>query len=304
MSTPRIAFLILAHNDAPHLERLCRRLSGHAVFVHVDLKAANFPLEQIAKLPGVNVVTPRSRVYWGDFSMIEATLTMLTASQQQAKFDRFVLLSGSCYPVKPLAALEEALSLDPRREWIGTTAITPRSPLHRLIGRRWRMKPFTSNSSLDAKIRPFWNKISAVEGRDLEREIGMTPYFGSQWWALTNPCVMKILEFVDAHPAFVRAYRSVYGPDEHFFQTIVANSEFGKSAFHIEDRGAGTNQLAPLHLIGPTANRYFESWDDAFAVAANTDKFFIRKVSSARSAQLLDRIDRELLQFDGRCGAE
>jgi hypothetical protein len=284
--------------DMTQLERLCRRLSGHAVFVHVDLKSAGFPIQKIAALPGVTIVQPRSRVYWADFSQIEATLTLLKVARQAADFDRFVLISGACYPVKPLAALQAAFAQDPKREWIATTAITPGSHLHKLIGRRWRMKPLTSNAALDRKIRPIWNKISAMMGRNLQKEIGMTPYFGSSWWALTNPCVTRILEFADTHPAYVRSYRSVYGVDEHFFHTIVANSEFGEFTCHIDDIGEATNQSAPLHLIKPTGDRSFDSGDDAFALAAATDKFFIRKISSARSALLLDRIDRELLQLE------
>lgn len=298
MSTPRIAFLIEAHNDAPQLERLCRRLSGHAIFVHVDQKSADFPVQKIAALPGVTIVQPRTPVYWADYSQIEATLTMLKVARQTANFDRFVLISGVCYPVKPLAALEAAFAQDPKREWIATTPIRPGSHLHKLIGRRWRMKPLTSNAALDKKIRPIWNKISGMIGRNLEQEIGMTPYFGSSWWALTNPCVTKILEFADTHPAYVRAYRSVYGVDEHFFHTIVANSEFGEFTCRIEDSGEATNQFAPLHLIKPTGDRSFDSSDEAYALAASTDKFFIRKVSSARTALLLDRIDRELLQLN------
>ena len=113
MPTPRIAFLIEAHNDAPQLERLCRRLSGHAIFVHVDQKSKDFPIQQIDALPGVTIVQPRTPVYWADYSQIEATLTMLKVARQTADFDRFVLISGVCYPVKPIAALEVGLRSRP-----------------------------------------------------------------------------------------------------------------------------------------------------------------------------------------------
>lgn len=293
---PRIAFLILAHQDAPLLERLCRRLGHHAVFVHVDAAAADFPVKSIAALPQVELVSPRHRVHWGDFSMIEATLTLMRTAHNRGPFDRFVLLSGACYPVKPLAELEAAFAREPDREWMAVTPISPHSRLRPLIGRRWRMAPLTRPRAVDVKVRALWNRASKWIGRDLEREIGMTPHFGSQWWGLSRACVAKILSFVDANPAFARSYRTVYAPDEHFFQTIVANSEFGAAALRVEDRGDATNQLAPLHLIAPAADRYFRSSESDFALAASTPRFFIRKVSTARSAGLLDRIDVELLQ--------
>jgi hypothetical protein len=294
VSAPRIAFLILAHQDALQVERLCRTLQGQSSFVHVDRRAADFPLSRIVHIPGVTVVHPRSRIYWGDFSMVEATLNLLNNARQSGTFDRYVLLSGSCYPVKPLASLESAFAGDSRREWISLTPITRRSSLYNTVGRHWRMAPLLGNSILDSKVRAVYNRITRAMGRDLARETGLTPYFGSQWWGLTEPCVTSILEFVRNRPDFVRAYRSVYAPDEHFFQTIVANSRFASSAIHVEDHGSATNQLAPLHQIGPATDRYFRNTETDFQVAASTNKFFIRKVSAARNSQLLDRIDREL----------
>jgi hypothetical protein len=231
--------------------------------------------------------------------MVEATLSLLNHARQSGTFDRFVLLSGSCYPVKPLASLEDAFAADSRREWISLTRITRQSSLYNTVGRHWRMAPLLGNSVLDSKVRALYNKITKVMGRDLARETGLTPYIGSQWWGLTEPCVTAILEFVRDHPNFVRAYRSVYAPDEHFFQTIVANSCFASSAINVEDHGSATNQLAPLHQIGPARDRFFGNAEADFQLAASTKKFFIRKVSTARSAQLLDRIDRELLGVAG-----
>jgi hypothetical protein len=295
MASIRIAFLILAHRNADQIERLHLRLRPHNVFVHVDAQAADFPTNQLAALPGVTVVSPRRAVHWGDFSMVEATLTLLSAARAVGSFDRYVLLSGECYPAKPIAALEEAFETNPRREWISLTPIAAGSHLETMTGRRWRMAPLVGARALDAKLRGAWNNASKMLGRDLRREIGTTPYFGSQWFALSARCVDMILKFVPGHPEFVRAYRSVYAPDEHFFQTIVGNSEFGASAIHVEDRGVATNQSAPLHQIAPSEDRYFGNSGNDFDLVVRTGKFFLRKVSPQRSGSLLDRIDRELL---------
>jgi hypothetical protein len=295
MASIRIAFLILAHRNADQIERLLLRLRPHNVFVHVDAQAADFPTNQLAELPGVTVVSPRRAVHWGDFSMVEATLTLLSAAHAVGSFDRYVLLSGECYPVKPIAALEEAFETNPGREWISLTPIAAGSHLETMTGRRWRMAPLVGARALDARLRIAWNSASKMLGRDLRREIGTTPYFGSQWFALSGRCVGMILKFVPAHPEFVRAYRSVYAPDEHFFQTIVGNSEFGASAIHVDDRGVATNQSAPLHQIAPSEDRYFGNSGNDFDLVVRTSKFFLRKVSPQRSGPLLDRIDRELL---------
>lgn len=292
----RVAFLILAHGDAPQLVRLCRALQPHSVFIHIDAKAPAFPLDTFTALPNVTQATPSVKVHWGDFSMVQATLNLIKAAQDKGQFDRFVLLSGSCYLAKPLAALEALFVQNPRREWIALTQIQRASHLYNMIGRRWRMSPLVKHKGIDSKLRLGWNKISKWIGRDLEREIQMKPYFGSQWWALTDDCIAMVLEFVKSHPAFVEAYKSVYAADEHFFQTIIGNSSFGQFADRADDRGLETNKLTPLHLIATSEDRYFGAGEKDFFQISTTEYFFIRKISTSRSSALLDRIDQELLQ--------
>jgi len=163
-----------------------------------------------------------------------------------------------------------------------------------MIGRRWRMAPLLANRSLDGKLRAVWNKVSKLLGRDLSSELKATPYFGNQFWGLSDACVQHILSVIDSRPAYRRAYASVYAPDEHFFHTIVGNSEFGIHAIAVSDRGAAKNLEAPLHTVATTGERYFTSADPTASLAAS-GKFFARKVSTDRSAPLLDRIDTELL---------
>ena len=255
-------------------------------------------MERIESLSHVTVARPRTNAYWGDFSLVEATLTLLKAAREQASFDWYVLISGTSYPVKPLAALEAALEQDANREWIALTPIARDSVLHNLIGRRWRLAPLLEHRGSDIRLRRLWNKMSRLVGRNFEREIGMTPYFGSQWWALSGRCVASVMEFVDTHPSFVRAYRSVYAADEQFFHTIVANSEFGRFAIQVDDRGESTSHSSPLHEIATHGEGYLGAEAADFERAKATDKFFIRKVSAERSGSLLDRIDRELLQIE------
>jgi len=307
-ATPRrIAFLVLAHNDAPLLLRLCHHLRDHAVFLHLDAKSRDFPIEQFAALKNVTLIQPRISVHWADYSMVETTLALLrTALNQNESFSKYVLISGACYPVKPIARLANQFNTDDGLNYIRLTAISPATPhLWTLVSRRWRMAPLLPDHlmarqpalrSLEKKARAVLNKISSFRPRDFQREVGCPIHFGSQWWALSEPCARYIIDFVQNHPAFVRSFRTTYVPDELFFHTLIAQSPFASQTLGPQpDQGAGTNQQAPLHLIHPSEKRVFHSTDADFELAKSTDKFFIRKISSRDSADLLDRIDHELL---------
>jgi hypothetical protein len=302
----KIAFLIAAHQDVALLLRLCNLLRDHAVFLHIDAKAVDFPLAKFQSLHHVTTIQPRRSVHWADFSQVEATLDMLrAATMSDIVFDKYVLLSGACYPVKPLTTLAKTFADDGGKNYIRFTKIEPDSTLQNLIGRRWRMTPLVKMYKLgkghtlvkaEGFARAVVNKIASAFPRDFEAEIGMPAYFGSNWWALSDQAVRYILTKIDKNPQLTYPFRSVYAVDEIFFHTLLASSPyFGQSEGIQKDESARTNQRAPLHLIHPSHERIFGRSVDDFKLARDTTQFFIRKVSSKDSDALLNRIDSELL---------
>jgi hypothetical protein len=303
----RIAFLVLAHSDAPLLLRLCERLRDHAVFVHVDAKSRDFPTDQFAALSNVTLIHPRLDVHWADFSMVETTLALLRAAlNQNERFSKYVLISGACYPVKPISRLAALFNSDDDLNYIRLTAISPSTThLWNLVSRRWRMAPLLSDSllarhaslrPLEKKARAVLNKLSSFRPRDFQKDVGLPIYFGSSWWAFSEPCARYIVDFVRDHPKFFRAFRATYATDELLYHTLIAQSPFAAQTLGVQaDQGERTNQETPLHLIHPSEKRVFGSSNADFELARSTDKYFIRKISSTASNGLLDRIDRELL---------
>jgi Core-2/I-Branching enzyme len=303
----RIAFLVLAHGDAPLLLRLCHLFHDHMVFIHVDAKSRDFPVEQLAALKNVVLIEPRISVHWADSSMVDATLAMLrSALERDEHFTKLVLISGGCYPVKPLNQLASLFRGDDDHNYIAFSPVEPSSThLLKLVSRHWRMTPLLPDellarypwlSAREKNARKVLNKLSSYFPRDFQREIGVQPYHGNSWWALSEPCARYILAFVKDNPAFLRAHRGTFATDEFFYHTIIMNSPFGaKTAGAHADEGKQNNMLAPLHQFHPSEKRVFGNSETDFELARTTGKYFIRKVSSLDSGALLDRIDRELL---------
>src|ERR1700722_4053797 len=75
---PSFAYLLLTHKDARHVEGLADRIldlsPGAQIVVHHDAGANDLPWRGAPSGP-IHLVE-RSRVKWGDWSMIEATLRM------------------------------------------------------------------------------------------------------------------------------------------------------------------------------------------------------------------------------------
>src|SRR5437868_6775920 len=104
----RIAYLIMAHDNYIHLQRLINALDGdHCRFyIHIDKKS------KMPALKGQNIIftKERVRVYWSSFSEVTATLNLLRMAIKDRDNDYFVLLSGVDYPVKSNSLIVERLS--------------------------------------------------------------------------------------------------------------------------------------------------------------------------------------------------
>ena len=160
----QIAYLILAHKQPELVIRLIKALNepGHIFVVHVDLKSAkvyNF-LEDWAytfnKRQEVNrkiYMVPKahsSRVTWGGWSMVEATLAcMRQARGTNHSFSWMMLISESsyppikpsypCYPLQPpgprvTSYMRSRRSLAPARQTVGTPISTATTVFTALVG--------------------------------------------------------------------------------------------------------------------------------------------------------------------------
>ncbi len=305
----RIAFLVLAHTDPEMLARLCRRLLPYGrIVVHVDRKTSAEPFVRV--LPSeVALTNKRLRVSWGGFSMIRATLILMR--EAMARFpeaERFVLLSGLDYPMRPLDDLVALFEARPQHNFIRA---------YDLLASRWDRKKILNMRIMDQilPIAPpgllgkgvaFVNKIQ----RRIDREamnwkwrkrdypFDLKPASGSQWWALTREAMDHVLRFVDENPTFVRYYERSFAPDEHFFHTILLSSPLAAHADPIEPFNEHlTAHVANLHHIHDSLAKTYrlEDWDEIAA----SDRFFVRKVTTAASKPLLDRLDERDLKGGG-----
>jgi hypothetical protein len=116
---------------------------------------------------------------------------------------------------------------------------------------------------------------------------------GSSWWALTPDCCRYILKFVTEHQEYDEFFRYIHCPEEHYFHTIVQNSPFVDEAVPILPyRGRGMWKTANLHVIHKSLRKIYTDAD--FDEVIQSNRCFVRKVTTDRSKTLLDRIDSEI----------
>jgi len=317
-----IAYLVLAHGQPKQLFRLIERLNQPNVhfYVHVDKKSveADNIREYLSKYNNVVVISIH-KVYWMGYNMVRSTLDLMQLAKDSGNnFKYFVLLSGQDYPIKSNNYINQFFEehnedfIDYNKlKYLGDKFMNkvryhyhmdvpyynPRNPgkiprmvyLYYGLHRQYR------------KIAPHRRFFNNFE-----------PYFGSQWFALTNDTVTYILQFCKENKGFVKFMKYTEGPDELFFQTILLNSErktnvcgYNEFLSWTGTRKDGEKFAAPFSSL-----RYMD-WSEKpgkskpaildmsyYDILKQSKELFARKLDEYGSSELLDKIDKDILPTD------
>jgi hypothetical protein len=213
----KIAYLILAHNNFIHLQRLIDALNeGDCRFyIHIDKK---FPLPGIQ---GNNIIflEDRVKVYWSTFSEVTATLKLMRRAMHDDN-DYFVLLSGSDYPVRSNGEIIKRLSAG--KEFV-EIHLAANEPL-----RTTRFIYYYFNN-VDRRTKNFKTFVTRAIERTMRalhirKRVPFQLFWGSQWFALSKGCVQYVLQ--QAESKKYKTFRSSRFACESFFQTIIGNAPF------------------------------------------------------------------------------
>jgi len=274
-----VAHLILAHTAPAQLARLVRRLAHPqaACFIHVDRKAAEEPFTAAAAGTDVHFIRKREKVYWGAYSIVQATLNGLREILASGTdYTHVNLLSGQDYPLwrtDRIAAYFDAhreqsfmrfLSVD--QEW---QEAVPRLRQYHLTDYRFPGRYL---------VQGLINK--ALPARSMPR--GLVAVGRSQWFTLTLPAARYVVDYLDAHPDVVRFFRLTWAPDELLFQTVLYNSPFRGTLVNDDLRYVdwSEGQPSPKTLTMADADRLLSS-----------GKLFARKFDMQRQPEILDYLD-------------
>lgn len=289
----KIAYLIMTHENPKLLQRMIRTLSFGddecAFFIHLDRKT---PSEKFSGVTGQNVwfIENRIAVYWGEFSQVEAILTLIRQAVESAKeYDYFFLITGSCYPLRTGGYIRKFLETNQGSEFMEIVKVPgPGYPLSRFRTIRYpTSKP----------IRRFLFRALAKIGlakRDLKKHLsGLEPYAGEGAWTLSREACEYVLGIVASKPDVERYFHRTFAPDECFFQTILGNSKFlermRRNLVYAVWPGPANGHPA---VIGLQDLSRFEAQDQVLGddVRGPEELLFARKLND-RSLDLVRRID-------------
>lgn len=206
------ALLIQAHQDISYFIKLAKIQPNVNFYVHMDAKSRDFPKTDLANLANVVLLSDRVSVRWGGFSQIEATLKLFETAFANEDNAYFHLLSGEDVVLQPFEVIEKQWQQRFDFQAMMTCEMAPQYAYRFIMDsphadsdwqRQLTGKIITKLQQGVAKIKTYHSPI----------------YFGSQWFSVTRADWEKIVPFTDEYSDF---FRHKLVPDEHFFQTLIA----------------------------------------------------------------------------------
>ncbi len=284
----RIAFLITAYNNFKHLKLLIDALNnGQADFyIHVDSKSQfNTKGFDYANVHFIK----RIPVSWGGWSHQQAILNLMLTAYKN-KYDRYVLISGTDYPIRPNSFLFN--KLEKRVEYLNLIkGFQTHKPEKRI--RYYYFDGFDRRNLKLLKTKCYLKLERLLRRFFIKRKYPFnTIYHGTTWWALSHEAINYILKFVDENPKFVKFFKTSWCPEESFIPTILGNSKFkddcvGNLTYSDWSKKPSPAFLDEQHVEMFQQQHTFES------PYGNYTPFFARKFSD-NSMHLIDIIEQNL----------
>jgi hypothetical protein len=208
-----------------------------------------------------------------------------------ARIQRFCLLSGADFPIKPNPCIirefdsdTEFLRIDRKLDPNQT------APYHRNVAFHWFV------GRIDERVRPLSGKLKR------KPYDGLTLYHGSQWWAVTRNCADYILNFLSSNPDYFTYFETVFCADEIFFHSIIKSSAFADRITHDFEATADTEAF----MLSNEHGCHYIDWTthsgtqpkvlgmDDFDRLRQSNCLFARKFDEQHSRELTDQVERLL----------
>lgn len=275
------AYLMIAHNKWGRLQFLLEILNDprNDFFLLVDAKAKDFDRPRFKKkCPAKNIffVDPVS-IHWGDYSQIEAEMSLIKAATSTGKYSYYHLISAVDMPLKNQNEIHRFFDDNQGIEFVDfdsyekIDSAIERTGYHyylqKLVGRR-RKNPIKILRDFVVIFEKLF-KVNRMKG--LEQYLGK----GANWFSITDDFARYIVDnerFVKKH------FKQTFCADEVFLQTMLKMSPYRDNWY-----GFKNHDIEYQNLRYTDWNRgkpYTFKVDEYFELCENTQYLFARKFSS------------------------
>ncbi len=278
---PKHAYLIIAHDKWGQLQFVLDLLndSRNDFFLLVDSKAKDFDQTRfLKKCHSKNIYFVDSvNIYWGDYSQIEAEMSLIKAATSAGKYSYYHLISAVDMPLKNQNEIHKFFEENQGVEFVDFDSYEEVGSaieragyyyfMQKFIGRR-RKSPLKILRDLVVKFEKLF-KVNRMKG--FEQYLGK----GANWFSITDDFARYVVdneEFVKKH------FKQTFCADEVFLQTMLKMSPYRDNWFGFKDQDIEYQNLR--YTDWNRGKPYTFKLDEYFELGENTQYLFARKFST------------------------
>ena len=260
------AYLIIAHNKIEQLKFLVSLLDyeKHDIYILFDKKSRvtedeKSQIESVVKKSTIHF-TKEIPIYWGDYSLVEAELELITSAMKNNAYSMYHLLSGVDLPLDTAENIYKFF--DERKEYNFLTMVSDelfeKNKIYERVSFKY-LAPHLSSRSINNKIlkkglniyRRFEIGLQRILGIDSFKKYNIDLKYASNWCSLNHKAVQILVEerkFIE------KVFKQTIVNDELFIPTILEKNNLLKTVYSLKP----TNDQ-PTDFLGNL--RYINWWD-------------------------------------------
>lgn len=298
----KITYCIIAHNEPEFFGRLINSLQHPSsnIFAHIDASKDQSKFENAIGNNSVYFANPRIKCYHGGFSLVKACLETLKQATARTDGDYFVMLSGQCYPVKPMDHVYSHFNALNGMDLMSFYPLVKGANCYEHVGRYHF--PETKN---ELKLFKLFISIAERLLPRPSRKFSVPIYRGSHWSAFSRQTAELLSNSLETElgKKISAQLKYSFGSDEIYNQTYLLNSDRKFNCVgwkeYSEDGRLIRGDKSHMHYIDWSKSRERPAILDYrdLEYIKKTSDLFARKFRIDKSKDLLDSIDAERLNF-------
>lgn len=287
------AFLILAHNNYWQLTQLVKLLDydSHDLYIHIDKRCRDFDKEVFDNIISASksriYIYQEYRVYWGDYSIVEAELFLFNKAYSNC-YDYYHVISGEDLPLKTNAQIDAFFEKNNGMEFIDfhdkklleNPEIGRRTKVYHLFQKYKKASYRSALSYVIAFLDRILLALQFLFRVDRTKKLDWTIKYGSQWVSITDGLCKEVLSHEKKIESIFK-YSSC--PDELFIQTVAYNTEFKNMIYQSSFKNVKSN----MRLIDWKRGKPYVFCDKDFDELRYSDALFARKFSEGNDKKII-----------------
>lgn len=280
----RHAYMIMGHHRFDVLEELLKDLDDERndIFLHIDIKAKNFPTEYFENLLKRSkvILVDRIDIHWGGYSQIKCVMKLLKEATSYSRHSYYHFMVGVEFPLKTQDYIHDFFEKNEGYEFVGfdnkDTKYMERIKYYHMFN------AYARNNNLFQKvlnkIRLFGVAVQRKLNIDLVKNNPLVFKKGNANWSITHELACYIVKHEEE---IEQMYKHSFCGDEVFVHTLIYNSDFWEKIYDKEDEYHSAMRITTWEDVN---NQYHVKDLDELLTSG---RLFARKIDGEDALELI-----------------